>query len=106
MVAVKTLNIVKQYLKDITSKGLTISHAFIYGSQARGTATDESDIDLLIVSPLFDDEINKYLGILWEGPIRCKYRIEPYPVGEQRFLTDESSPIIAVVKEEGYEVET
>ena len=104
MVTPEILNVVKQYLQGITSQGLHISHAYIYGSQVHGTATAESDIDLLLVSPLFDRDINKYLGVLWEGSFRCENKIEPYPVGEQRFLTDESSPIIAVVKEEGIEV--
>lgn len=104
MVDPKTVNIVKSYLSGITAQGLPVTHAFIYGSHARGTAGPESDIDLLIVSPYFDEEIDKYLGILWEGDFRCQHRIEPYPIGEQRFLTDESSPLIATVKEEGVEV--
>ena len=58
----------------------------------------------MIVSPLFDEEIDKYAPALWGGQKRCDYKIEPYAVGEHRFLTDESSPIIAVVKEEGVEV--
>ena len=104
MVAEEVLAKVKEYLAIITSEGITISKAFIYGSQARGTATSESDIDVMIVSPQFDKQKEKYAPLLWGGKKRCEYRIEPYPVGEQRFLTDESSPIIAVVKEEGVEV--
>ncbi len=105
MVDPKVVSIVKNYLTAVTGQGLQVSRAFIYGSQVRGTAGPESDIDLLIVSPSFDQEIDKYLGILWEGEFRCQHKIEPYPVGEMRFQNDDSSPLIAVVKEEGVEVE-
>ena len=104
MVAEEVLAKVKEYLGIITAEGITVSKAYIYGSQARGTATDESDIDVMIVSPQFDIQKEKYASLLWGGKKRCEYKIEPYAVGEQKFLTDESSPIIAIVKEEGVEV--
>lgn len=106
MVSAEVLAMVKEYLQIIKLEGITVSRAFIYGSQARGTATAESDIDVKIVSTLFDIEKDKYAPLLWGGQKRMEYKIEPYAVGEQRFLTDESSPIIALVKEEGTEVAT
>ena len=52
----KVINIIKEYLVELQQKGLNIKKAYLYGSQANGTATTESDIDLMLISPLFDKE--------------------------------------------------
>jgi predicted nucleotidyltransferase len=104
MVSDEVLRKVSIYIAALRDKGITISRVFIFGSQARGTATQESDIDVCIISPLFDEDHYKYAPELWGGTERCEFRIEPVAVGQQRFLTDESSPLIAIVREEGVEV--
>ncbi|NUN08376.1 MAG: nucleotidyltransferase domain-containing protein [Ignavibacteriaceae bacterium] len=40
---------VKAYLRELETKGVYIKKAYIYGSEARGTAGAESDIDLMLV---------------------------------------------------------
>lgn len=45
---------VVQYFTDcLKEKGLKVSKIIVFGSQARGTATEESDIDIVIVSEDF-----------------------------------------------------
>jgi predicted nucleotidyltransferase len=104
MVNSQIVDIVKKYLNELELKGLHISKAFIYGSQVKGTATSESDIDLMLVSPQFDVEYEEYLPLIWFSMIRCNNHIEPFIVGEKRFLTDNMSPIIGIVKQEGIEI--
>lgn len=106
MVNPKVIEIVKRYLKALRDEeGLAINKAYIYGSQARGTATDESDIDIVLISPLFDvKNTDKYAPALWLTASRVNYRIEPIAIGEKRFETDEYSPLIAIVRQEGVEV--
>ncbi|MCK6614178.1 MAG: nucleotidyltransferase domain-containing protein [Ignavibacteriaceae bacterium] len=104
MVSREVISKVKEYLLDISAADLEITKVFIYGSQARGSAGSESDIDVVLVSPLFDSNIEQYLSTIWASDIRMNYRIEPYPIGEKRFMEDESSPLIAAVKEEGFEI--
>ena len=41
---------IKKYLRDLAEAGISINRAFLYGSYANGSMTDNSDIDLLIVS--------------------------------------------------------
>ncbi|WP_227762516.1 nucleotidyltransferase domain-containing protein [Zhaonella formicivorans] len=43
------------YLKALNKMGVTISSAYLYGSQAEGTADSDSDIDLIVVSPVFSN---------------------------------------------------
>jgi len=105
MVNPEVIEIVKRYLKVLSDEGIIITKAFIYGSQARGTATEESDIDIVLISPLFDiKNTDKYAPAIWLSASRVSYRIEPIAVGEKRFQTDEYSPLIAIVRQEGVEV--
>jgi predicted nucleotidyltransferase len=49
----RTSEIVQFLHKCLREKGLNISKLVVFGSQARGTATEESDIDIVIVSEDF-----------------------------------------------------
>ncbi|MHB8907100.1 MAG: nucleotidyltransferase domain-containing protein [Melioribacteraceae bacterium] len=104
MVSSEIIEIVKDYLRELSGKGIYISKAFLFGSQANNTANEESDIDLMLVSPLFDGDTDKYMPAIWLSTQRTAHKIEPIIVGEKRFLTDDMSPIIAVVKEQGIEI--
>ncbi|MEW5841938.1 MAG: nucleotidyltransferase domain-containing protein [Bacteroidota bacterium] len=104
MASTEIINIIKDYLHELSEKGIYISRSFLFGSQANNTATEESDIDLMLVSPLFDEDTDQYLPDIWLSATRTNYRIEPIIVGEKRFQTDDMSPIIAVVKEQGIEI--
>ncbi len=104
MVNAKVIKIVKEYLDELAAKGIEIKKAFIYGSHASGTASPDSDIDLMLVSPLFDSETDKYMPAIWLSKIRTENRIEPIAVGEKRFIEDDVSPIIEIVRQEGVEV--
>lgn len=49
------IDIVKRYLKEIEKDKIRISEAYLYGSYAQGTAREDSDIDVIVVSPDFTD---------------------------------------------------
>ncbi len=42
--------IAEQLVSLLASEGIEVESLFLYGSQARGNATDDSDIDLVIIS--------------------------------------------------------
>jgi len=104
MVDAKIINLVKKYLNVLSLEGIIISKAYLYGSQANGTATEDSDIDLMLVSPMFDEGTDKYAPALWLSTRHVSYKIEPIAVGEKRFQTDEVSPLIETVRQEGIEI--
>ncbi|MBI4746702.1 MAG: nucleotidyltransferase domain-containing protein, partial [Deltaproteobacteria bacterium] len=54
MVNQSVINNLKSYLDLLRKNGFPVSNLILYGSQAKGTASDESDIDILVISPLFD----------------------------------------------------
>jgi predicted nucleotidyltransferase len=98
----KIVKSVQKYLRYLTQQGIPISFGVLYGSYAKDTASQWSDIDLLVVSSRFDeprttDDYKK----LWGYAARTDNRIEPIPVGERQFEEDDSSAIIEIARREG-----
>lgn len=104
MVDEYVLDLVRKYLHAISLAGIHITRAILFGSQSRGLARLDSDIDLLLISPLFDEEIDSYMGRIWSLTSVADYRIEPFAVGEKRFQEDNVSTIIEIARNEGIEI--
>lgn len=51
--AIRVEDTVKSYLLVLEKKGIHTQKAYLFGSQAKGTAGPYSDIDLIVVSPAF-----------------------------------------------------
>jgi predicted nucleotidyltransferase len=104
MVRKEIIDIVRLYLKDLSLNGIDIKKAILFGSQARGNFHKDSDIDLMIISPIFDNNFDEYLSRIWFLTKNAGYKIEPVPVGEKKFLEDDVSPLLEMVRREGIEV--
>lgn len=93
---------IKTFLREVVDSGIDVSFAVLYGSQIKGTSRSDSDIDLIVVSPLFDirrewsDE-----RILWRLAGQIDSRIEPIACGERQWREDDASPIIEIARREG-----
>ena len=105
MANAKIINVLKKYLLALHNSGINLEHAFLYGSYARNEASEESDIDIMLVSDYFDTADIYKFSKPWRIAADIDHRIEPVSVASKRFLTDESSPLIAIVKQEGVEIE-
>ncbi|HON78246.1 MAG TPA: nucleotidyltransferase domain-containing protein [Spirochaetota bacterium] len=104
MVREDAVKLAREYIGALSDHGLKITRAIIFGSYARGDSNDNSDIDLLLVSPDFDNDNDRYYGLLWKLTKIGNYKIEPVPVGEEYFSRDSGSPIVEIAKHEGYEL--
>jgi len=94
--------IVRKYLNNLNQQGLPVAYGVVFGSQARGAASQWSDIDLLVISNRFDEEpLREDINLLWRVAAHTDSRIEPIPVGERQFLTDDSRAIIEIARREG-----
>ncbi len=102
MVNESIVNAVKQYLKTLVEQGIPVHQGIIFGSQTSGRSHTWSDIDLLVVSPRFDDERKREdINLLWRVAARTDNRIEPIPVGQRQFEEDDSSAIIEIGRRKG-----
>lgn len=104
MVDKTIVKVVQNYLRLVTQKGIPVRFGVLYGSYAKGTEHEWSDIDLLVVSPFYDDEkqrTHKKWGELWHIATNADSRIEPIPVGEKQFQEDDTSMILEIARREG-----
>ncbi|WP_052345547.1 nucleotidyltransferase family protein [Alkaliflexus imshenetskii] len=95
------VDLLKKYILVLRSEGITVDKAYLYGSYLSNTATDESDIDVMIVTENEDDYVT---GKVWSLTRKVSSKIEPYLVGKGRFVNDNDSPLIDLVKRTGLEI--
>ncbi len=93
---------VQNYLAYVKKQGVPVSYGVPFGSYAKDAAHKFSDIDLLVVSPRFDERHTaEDYEDLWMYAARTDARIEPIPVGEKQFKTEKNSMIIVIARREG-----
>lgn len=83
--------------------GDKLKKVILYGSWARGDATDASDIDLLVVLEgkiVPGKEIDKMIDIITEIDLELGELISVYPVSEESYSTI-NSPLLINVRREG-----
>ena len=95
----------KDYLRALQKQGIVVRFGVIFGSWARGATQRWSDIDLMVVSPQFDNMTSRqYVDLLWCQAARTDSRIEPIACGERQWKEDNSSVILDVARREGERV--
>jgi predicted nucleotidyltransferase len=106
MVSRSILETVRIYLRTVNANGIPVSFGVLFGSQARGTADAQSDIDLLVVSSHFDGKKDRReTSLLWRLTVDTDTRMEPVPVGEREWKEDDSRAILEIARREGHIVE-
>lgn len=98
------VNLLKRYVALLKSEGITVEKAFLYGSYSFETETDESDIDLMIVTNNKDADNDFVIGRIWQLTKKINTRIEPFLVGRDRFNKGSHSPLIDLIKEKGVKI--
>jgi predicted nucleotidyltransferase len=48
------LKIILEYINNLEALGISVHKVIIFGSQAKGTFTEDSDIDIVIISNEFE----------------------------------------------------
>jgi uncharacterized protein len=104
MVDQQIISNIRIYVNLLNREGFDISRVFLYGSFARGEANDTSDIDLMLLSETLNDDDVQKKGRAWVLTRQIDSRIEPLLVSAKRFQSDDSSPILEIVRQEGLEL--
>jgi hypothetical protein len=96
---------VQRYLQEVAQAGILVERGILFGSCARGRTRPESDIDVLVVSPLFDGRKKPSdLDKLWHAARRVDSRIEPVGIGVRQYEEQAWQPLLMVARREGVSV--
>ena len=102
MAEAATIRAIQGYLSAIRNSGIDARRAILFGSHARGDARPDSDLDILVIAPEFDEPYDpRRIDLLWQLRAYTDSRIEPIGVGERQWREDRSSPIIEIARREG-----
>jgi len=98
---IEILNSIERYIEEI-SKYYKIDFIILFGSYAKGTNHEDSDIDIAIISSDIKDRFDdmaKLMSLTWD----IDTRIEPHPIKTEEFRENET-PFIDEVIRTGIEV--
>lgn len=94
----------EEFKKEIRKLyGERLKNVILYGSWARGDATEESDIDLVVIlegKVIPGREIDRMIDIITEINLKHGLLISVYPVSEEDYRTI-NSPLLMNVRREG-----
>lgn len=102
MVDERTRSAVVRYLQEANKAGIRSTRGILFGSHAKGTATEWSDIDLVVIAPELDHLVGSgIIDKLWELRAYTDSRIEPVHCGEKEWEEGTERPIIEIAQREG-----
>ena len=100
----EVIELLKKYVQLLNSEGISVNKAFLFGSYLTDTASENSDIDVLIVSDKYDENDDIAIGNIWRLTRKINTKIEPFLIGFRKFKEDNSSPLITLIKSQGIEI--
>ena len=95
------LNSINEFIKEI-KKHYNITTIILFGSYAKGTENEDSDIDIAVISDDFEDIYEcmaNLMGMTWD----IDARIEPHPITTEDF-EKVSNPFVKEVVDTGIKV--
>lgn len=96
--------LLKKYLTLLKAEGISVEKAILYGSYSSNTATESSDIDLMIVTNDKDANDDLIIGKIWSLTRKINTRIEPFLISSERFNQNTDSPLVDLIKSKGVEI--
>ena len=104
MATTEVIELLRKYISLLNINGIGVYKAILFGSYSTNTATDTSDIDVMIVSEKYDETDDEAAGKIWKLTKLVSTKIEPFLIGKNKFNSDEISPLIQQIKEKGIEI--
>ncbi|MEK7166007.1 MAG: nucleotidyltransferase domain-containing protein [Patescibacteria group bacterium] len=96
------LKLIQRY-KNSLEKNFPVTEVIVFGSQAKGTAKEWSDIDVCVVSPILGKDRHDERLMLSRYVDDIDLRIEPHPY-HPRDLLDKWDPLAYEIRKYGIKV--
>ncbi len=94
--------IVREFHQRVEQALGTPVKVVLFGSSARGEATEGSDIDVLVVVPVLDARVEDLIGDLaWEVGLNAGVVLAVVPVAQDELKVLSQSPFFQAVQREG-----
>ena len=104
MATTEVIELLKKYVLLLNTEGISVYKAYLFGSYSTNTASNNSDIDVMIVSDNYDENDDQASGKIWSLTRKLNTKIEPFLIGKKKFNEDKSSPLISMIKKYGIEI--
>ena len=104
MVTKEVREIVNRFVTALTSRGVHVDKAVVYGSVATNRDTDESDLDVAVVSSDFGSDRYSEGKLLNQVAWRVDARIHPVPISSDSYNNETWIPLIHEIRTHGLEV--
>lgn len=96
-------NKVLDFAKLLDKSGIKADKIILYGSHVKGKASDYSDIDLCVVSSLFERNSDYYFKKIWHLATQIDSSLEPIPFTQQE-LVDKYSTLSSEIRKYGVRI--
>lgn len=93
---------IRAYVAELKKENLPIASVYLFGSYAKGTPRDTSDVDVCIVSPQFTDFFDT-LQYLWRRRPRHSL-IEPIGFAPRDLMDENDTALTREIKRTGIKV--
>lgn len=90
---------VQNYVAELKKEKLPISSVYLFGSYAKGTQREWSDIDVCIVSPRFTDFFDA-LQYLWRRRLHNSF-VEPIGLTPEDMMDENDTSLTREIKRTG-----
>jgi predicted nucleotidyltransferase len=90
-----TVKKIAERYAELLKEEIDVQCVYLFGSYVKGTNTKDSDIDILVVSDSFGDDVIEDRVKLMKIRRKVDYRIEPHPLRSSEF--DLSNPFVREV---------
>ncbi len=98
------IGVIKRFASALIEKGIKVDKIILYGSQAKGKARPDSDIDIAVVSRDFGKDRTEEGMLLYRIAGEIDARLEPVPISLESYKNDTWVPLIYEIRTKGIEL--